>query len=99
MVARQQAQARDEQRRLNAELRATRALPAESARVNERTRSPRALPDLLAHHPTSLSLHQEASPHITLGTAQDHVATAPPTPPLPPHDVTEAATKTPHHKP
>src|SRR3546814_5087865 len=38
MVARQQAQARDEQRRLNAELRATRALLAESARVNERTR-------------------------------------------------------------
>src|SRR5690606_349045 len=38
LVARQQAQAREEQRRLNAELRATRALLAESVRVNERTR-------------------------------------------------------------
>src|SRR5688500_6630706 len=38
LVARQQAQARDDQPRLNAELRATRDLLAESARVNERTR-------------------------------------------------------------
>ena len=33
LVAKQQAQARDEQRRLNAELRATRALLAESSRI------------------------------------------------------------------
>src|SRR3546814_8564387 len=39
LVARQQAQAREDQRRLNAELRATRALLAESTRVNARTRS------------------------------------------------------------
>src|SRR3546814_15210299 len=59
MVARQQAQARDEQRRLNAELRATRALLAESARVNERTRISRELHDLLGHHLTALSLNLE----------------------------------------
>src|SRR4249919_4003064 len=46
LVARQQAQAREEQRQLNAELRATRALLAESARINERTRISRELHDL-----------------------------------------------------
>src|SRR5690606_21991506 len=59
LVAKQQAQARDEQRRLNAELRATRALLAESARVNERTRISRELHDLLGHHLTALSLNLE----------------------------------------
>lgn len=38
MVAKRQAEARDEQRRLNSELRATRALLAESSRANERVR-------------------------------------------------------------
>ena len=49
-VARQQAQAREEQRRLNAELRATRVLLAESARVNERTRILRDLHDGVGSH-------------------------------------------------
>src|SRR3546814_18990264 len=76
MVARQQAQARDEQRRLNAELRATRALLAESARVNERTRISRELHDLLGHHLTALSLNLEVASHITEGKAHDHVGQA-----------------------
>ena len=76
LVARQQAQARDEQRRLNAELRATRALLAESVRVNERTRISRELHDLLGHHLTALSLNLEVANHLTTGKAQEHVGQA-----------------------
>lgn len=73
LVARQQAQAREDQRRLNAELRATRALLAESARVNERTRISRELHDLLGHHLTALSLNLEVAGHLVDGQAQEHV--------------------------
>lgn len=73
LVARQQAQAREDQRRLNAELRATRALLAESARVNERTRISRELHDLLGHHLTALSLNLEVAGHLVQGAALEHV--------------------------
>jgi signal transduction histidine kinase len=73
LVARQQAQAREDQRRLNAELRATRALLAESARVNERTRISRELHDLLGHHLTALSLNLEVAAHLVQGKALEHV--------------------------
>jgi len=76
LVARQQTQAREEQRRLNAELRATRLLLAESARINERTRISRELHDLLGHHLTALSLNLEVAGHITEGQAQEHVRQA-----------------------
>ena len=76
LVARQQAQAREEQRRLNAELRATRALLAESARVNERTRISRELHDLLGHHLTALSLNLEVAGHLSEGRVKDHVQQA-----------------------
>ena len=76
LVARQQAQARDDQRRLNAELRATRALLAESARVNERTRISRELHDLLGHHLTALSLNLEVAGHLAQGKVQEHVGQA-----------------------
>ena len=76
LVARQQAQARDEQRRLNAELRATRALLAESARVNERTRISRELHDLLGHHLTALSLNLEVAGHLSEGRVKEHVQQA-----------------------
>jgi len=72
-VARQQTDAREEQRQLNTELRATRVLLAESARVNERTRISRELHDLLGHHLTALSLNLEVAGHITEGRAQEHV--------------------------
>jgi signal transduction histidine kinase len=76
LVARQQAQAREEQRRLNAELRATRLLLAESARTNERTRISRELHDLLGHHLTALSLNLEVAGHLSQGRAKDHVQQA-----------------------
>ena len=76
LVALQQMQAREDQRRLNAELRATRALLADSARVNERTRISRELHDLLGHHLTALSLNLEVASHITEGQAQEHVRQA-----------------------
>jgi len=65
LVAKQQAQAREEQRRLNAELRATRALLAESSRMSERLRISRELHDLLGHHLTALSLNLEVAGHLT----------------------------------
>lgn len=76
LIAKQQAQAREEQRRLNAELRATRALLAESVRVNERTRIARELHDLLGHHLTALSLNLEVAGHLVEGKAADHVRQA-----------------------
>jgi signal transduction histidine kinase len=76
LVARQQAQARDEQRRLNAELRATRALLGESVRVNERTRISRELHDLLGHHLTALSLNLEVAGHLAEGRVKEHVQQA-----------------------
>ncbi len=76
LVALQQAQAREEQRRLNAELRATRALLADSARVNERTRISRELHDLLGHHLTALSLNLEVAGHLSEGRVKEHVQQA-----------------------
>ena len=74
--ARQQAQAREEQRRLNSELRATRALLAESVRANERVRISRELHDLLGHHLTALSLNLEVANHLVEGKAREHVSQA-----------------------
>ncbi len=76
LVALQQSQAREEQRRLNAELRATRVLLAESARVNERTRISRELHDLLGHHLTALSLNLEVAGHLSDGRVKEHVQQA-----------------------
>ncbi|RPE77121.1 sensor histidine kinase [Vulcaniibacterium tengchongense] len=76
LVAKQQAEAREEQRRLNAELRATRALLGESVRVNERTRISRELHDLLGHHLTALSLNLEVAGHLSEGRVKEHVQQA-----------------------
>ena len=76
LVALQQSEAREEQRRLNAELRATRALLTESARVNERTRISRELHDLLGHHLTALSLNLEVAGHLSEGRVKEHVQQA-----------------------
>jgi signal transduction histidine kinase len=75
-VARQQAEAREEQRRLNSELRATRALLAESSRLTERMRISRELHDLLGHHLTALSLNLEVASHLSSGRTQEHVRQA-----------------------
>jgi signal transduction histidine kinase len=63
-VAHQQADAREDQRRLNSELRATRALLAESSRLAERMRIARELHDLVGHHLTALSLNLEVAGHL-----------------------------------
>jgi signal transduction histidine kinase len=72
-VAKLQATAREDQRRLNAELRATRTLLAENSRVGERVRISRELHDLLGHHLTALSLNLEVASHLTDGKANEHV--------------------------
>jgi signal transduction histidine kinase len=76
LIARQQAEAREEQRRLNTELRATRALLAESSRLTERTRISRELHDLIGHHLTALSLNLEVATHLSEGRTQEHVRQA-----------------------
>lgn len=73
LVATQQAQAREEQRRLNSELRATRTLLADSSRLAERLRISRELHDLVGHHLTALSLNLEVASHLVSGSVQDHV--------------------------
>lgn len=76
LVAKEQAEAREEQRRLNSELRATRAVLAESTRINERVRISRELHDLLGHHLTALSLNLEVASHMVGGPAQERVRQA-----------------------
>lgn len=73
MVASQQAEAREEQRRLNSELRATRALLAETSRISERMRIARELHDLVGHHLTALSLNLEVASHLVNEPAAEHV--------------------------
>ena len=76
LVAKRQAEAREEQRRLNSELRSTRALLAESSRLSERMRISRDLHDLLGHHLTALSLNLEVAGHLSEGKVQEHVRQA-----------------------
>ncbi|MBS0589992.1 MAG: sensor histidine kinase [Proteobacteria bacterium] len=76
LVARQQADSREEQRRLNSELRATRTLLTESSRMSERMRISRELHDLVGHHLTALSLNLEVASHLVGGVAQEHVRQA-----------------------
>jgi signal transduction histidine kinase len=76
LVARQQADSREEQRRLNSELRATRALLTESSRIGERMRIARDLHDLVGHHLTALSLNLEVASHLVGGSAKTHVCQA-----------------------
>lgn len=60
----------------NAELRATRALLRETAKLGERTRIARELHDLLGHHLTALSLHLEVAVHLAEPPLREHVARA-----------------------
>lgn len=76
MIASQQAEEREVQRRLNSELRATRALLAESTRIAERMRIARDLHDLIGHHLTALSLNLEVASHLSNPAAADHVRKA-----------------------
>jgi len=76
LVARQQSDSREEQRRLNSELRATRKLLTESSRIAERVRISRELHDLIGHHLTALSLNLEVASHRVSGAALEHVQQA-----------------------
>jgi signal transduction histidine kinase len=76
LVAKQQADSREELRRLNSELRATRTLLTESSRIAERMRISRELHDLVGHHLTALSLNLEVASHLVSGAANEHVRQA-----------------------
>jgi signal transduction histidine kinase len=58
-----ETRARAELARANVELRATRALLAESTRAAERVQISRDLHDVIGHHLTALSLHLEVAKH------------------------------------
>ncbi|WP_426700344.1 sensor histidine kinase [Rhodanobacter sp. Col0626] len=92
-VARQQTEEREAQRRLNSELRATRALLAESSRIAERMRIARDLHDLIGHHLTALSLNLEVASHLTNEAAGAHVRKAQSTAKLLLADVREAVSE------
>jgi signal transduction histidine kinase len=93
MVASQQAEEREAQRRLNSELRATRALLAESTRIAERMRIARELHDLIGHHLTALSLNLEVASHLSNESAGEHVRKAQNTARLLLADVREAVSE------
>ena len=76
LVTYYQMEAREEQRQLNAELRATRALLAENVRINERMRIARELHDVIGHQLAALSLNLEVSIHQDLGNGRAFVQTA-----------------------
>jgi signal transduction histidine kinase len=92
-VASQQVDEREAQRRLNSELRATRALLAESTRIAERMRIARELHDLIGHHLTALSLNLEVASHLSNEAASEHVRKAQSTARLLLADVREAVSE------
>jgi signal transduction histidine kinase len=75
-LARREAEAKQDLAQTNAELRATRALLAETSRVNERTRIARELHDVLGHDLTALRIQLEVATHVGEGKAPAHVAKA-----------------------
>lgn len=76
LIAKQQSEAREQLRLVNAELRATQRLLAENERTAERLRISRELHDLIGHHLTALSLNLEVAAHLSEGKAQQHVRQA-----------------------
>ena len=92
-VASQQAEEREVQRRLISELRATRALLAESTRIAERMRIARELHDVIGHHLTALSLNLEVASHLSNESSAVHVRKAQSTARLLLADVREAVSE------
>lgn len=68
-----EAKAKRELAQVNAELRATQNLLADSSRVSERLRIARELHDVIGHHLTALSLNLEVASRISEGKAKEHV--------------------------
>jgi len=75
-LAASERRAREEAARVNAELRATQGLLAESVRESERVRISRDLHDTLGHHLTALSVNLEVASHLAEGKAAEHVTQA-----------------------
>jgi signal transduction histidine kinase len=73
-ATRREATFRAELAQANAELRATRAILADSSRLGERMRIARDLHDLLGHHLTALSLNLEVASHAPPEKSAEHVA-------------------------
>jgi len=93
LVSVQLAEEREAQRRLNSELRATRALLAESTRIAERMRIARELHDVIGHHLTALSLNLEVASHLSNESSAVHVRKAQSTARLLLADVREAVSE------
>lgn len=73
-ATRREVATRAELSQANAELRATRAILAESSRIGERMRIARDLHDTVGHHLTALSLNLEVATHADGKKREDHVA-------------------------
>lgn len=71
-----EALAKERLAQVNAELRATQELLAESSRMSERVRISRELHDVIGHRLTALSLNLEVASHVTEGKALTHVQTS-----------------------
>jgi signal transduction histidine kinase len=69
-IARSEAEGRDEQARVNAELVSTRELLRESSKASERIRIAREFHDVVGHNLTALCLHLEAAAHHPPDQAQ-----------------------------
>lgn len=75
-LARSEAIAREALLRVNAELRATHALLAESTRMAERLKISRDLHDAIGHNLTSLTVHLDVAGRLTQGEGVEHVRCA-----------------------
>lgn len=75
-LARSEAMARERLIRVNAELRATHALLAESTRMAERLQISRDLHDVIGHSLTSLTVHLDVAGRLAQGECVEHVRCA-----------------------
>ncbi|RUO40393.1 sensor histidine kinase [Idiomarina aquatica] len=69
-----EARAKENEQRINRELRATQALLAEATKQTERTRIARNIHDLLGHHLTALTINLQVAEHKSSGEARALIA-------------------------
>jgi signal transduction histidine kinase len=75
-LAKREAETREDQARINAELVSTRELLRESSKLGERIRISRELHDSVGHHLTALSLHLEAAANSPAEKTSEGIAQA-----------------------